>query len=103
VNRGVAKGLSLRLDHGSENCSEYFQNEIKRLGIAPSFSFVQEPQTNGVVERFNRTLKEQVIYGGSFKNMDEVRKAVIDFRCTYNNSWRLAKPGFMTPIETRQN
>lgn len=53
----------LRLDHGLANCSERFQGEIKRSGIVPSFSFVEEPQTNGVVERFNRRLKEQVIYG----------------------------------------
>ena len=103
VDRGVAKGLLLRLDHGSANCSEYFQNEIKRFGIVPSFSFVQEPQTNGVVERFNRTLKEQVIYGRSFQNIDEVRNAVLEFRCTYNRSWRLAKLGFMTPFEARKN
>ena len=66
VERGIARGLSLRLDHGSANCSEHFQHEINRLGITPSFSFVEEPQTNGVVERFNRTLKEQVVYGRTF-------------------------------------
>jgi putative transposase len=36
VNRVVAKGLSLRLDHGSANCSEYFQNEIKGLALHPA-------------------------------------------------------------------
>jgi len=101
VNRGVAQGLRLRLDHGSANCSEHFQNEIRRLGIEPSFSFVQEPQTNGVVERFNRTLKEQAIYGKVFKNVDEVRQAVLEFRNNYNRFWRLGKLGFMTPLEAR--
>lgn len=102
VERDVAKGLSLRLDHGSANCSEHFQSEIKRLGIEPSFSFVAEPQTNGVVERFNRTLKEQVIYGRVFKNVDEVRQAVLEFRENYNRFWRFEKLGFMTPLEARQ-
>lgn len=77
VDRDVALGLALRMDHGSANCSEHFQGEIRRPGIEPSFSFVEEPQTNGVVERFNRTLKEQVIYGKAFKNLDEVRQAVL--------------------------
>ena len=35
-----------------------------------------EPQTNGVAERFNRTLKEQAIYGRVFGNLEEVREAV---------------------------
>lgn len=102
VARDVAQGLSLRLDHGSANCSEHFQNEIKRLGIKPSFSFVEEPQTNGVVERFNRTIKEQVILGRVFRNIDEVREAVLQFRQDYNRLWRLEKLDFMTPLEARQ-
>jgi transposase InsO family protein len=102
VDRNVALGLALRLDHGSANCSEHFQGEIGRLGIKPSFSFVEEPQTNGVVERFNRTLKEQVIYGRVFKNIDELRQAVLEFRDNYNRHWRLEKLGFMSPLEARQ-
>lgn len=102
VEKDVALGLALRLDHGSANCSEHFQGEIRRLGIKPSFSFVEEPQTNGVVERFNRTLKEQAIYGRVFKNLDEVRQAVLEFRDNYNRCWRLEKLGFMTPLEARK-
>ena len=102
VERGIARGLSLRLSHGSASCSEHFQHEINRLGITPSFSFVEEPQTNGVVERFNRTLKEQVVYGRTFRNIDEVRTAMLDFRREYNCQWRLVKLGFMTPLEARQ-
>ncbi len=102
VERAVANGLTLRLDNGSANCSDHFQYEIKRLGITPSFSYVQQPQTNGVVERFNRTLKEQVIYAHVFQNVDEVREAVLQFKQEYNRSWRLEKMGFKTPLETRQ-
>ena len=72
------------------------------MGIAPSFSFVEEPQTNGVIERFNRTLKEQVVYGRTFRSIDEVRTAKPDFRQEYNRQWRLAKLGFLTPLEARQ-
>lgn len=102
ISKYVASGLALRLDHGSANCSEHFQGEIRRLGIKPSFSFVEEPQTNGVVERFNRTLKEQVIYGRVLKNLDEVRQTVLEFRDNYNRHWRLEKLGFMTPLEARE-
>ena len=32
VDRGIAQGLALRLDHGSANCSERFQRELNSLG-----------------------------------------------------------------------
>ena len=60
---GAARGLALRMDHGSQYLSDHFTNQIKFWGIQPSYAFVAEPQTNGVAERFNRTLKEQIIHG----------------------------------------
>ena len=59
-------------------------------------------KANGVAERFNRTLKDQVIYGRVFKNVEEVRVAVTEFRDRYNRHWRLEKLGFMSPLEARQ-
>jgi len=57
--------------------------------------------SNGVAERFNRTLKEQVVHGRTFRNVDDVRAAVTDFVHTYNHHWRLEKLGFLTPVEAR--
>ena len=37
---------------------EVWNAECVGWGIHPSFGFVEEPETNGVVERWNRTLKE---------------------------------------------
>src|SRR5512134_603603 len=48
----AAQGLSLRHDHGSAFMSGYFQKQLKAYGMAPSFAFVREPETNGVAERF---------------------------------------------------
>src|SRR6516225_10104243 len=53
---GVARGLKLRHDHGSNYMSGDFQDEIECLGIEASPSFVREPEGNGVAERFIRTL-----------------------------------------------
>ena len=102
VDAEIARGLALRMDHGSQYLSDHFQNQIRYWGISPSFAFVEQPQTNGVVERFNRTLKEQVIYGRTFRTLEEVRKAVTEFVHTYNHHWRLEKLDFLTPVETRR-
>lgn len=103
VGREVARGLALRLDHGTQYLSDHFLKQVRFWGISPSFAFVSEPQTNGVVERFNRTLKEQVIHGRVFKNLEEVRQAVGEFVKTYNEQWRLEKLGYMTPVEARES
>jgi transposase InsO family protein len=101
VNRDIARGLSLRMDHGSQYLSDHFINQLRFWGIKPSFAFVEQPQTNGVAERFNKTLKEQAIYGRIFQNVDDVRAAVGRFVDLYNNQWRVEKNGFLSPVETR--
>ena len=52
--REVARGLALRMDHGSQYLSDHFLNQLRYWGIHPSFGFLEEPETNGVVERWNR-------------------------------------------------
>ncbi|MGF6877413.1 transposase [Paraburkholderia sp. MM5477-R1] len=98
----AGRGLSLRMDHGSQYTSDDFREQIKFWGIAASYAFVAEPQTNGVAERFNRTLKEQAIHGRIFKNLEEVRAAAVAFKDRYNREWRLEKLGFKSPLEARQ-
>lgn len=98
----AGRGLTLRMDHGTQYTADDFLNQVRFWGIAPSFAFVAEPQTNGVAERFNRTLKEQAIHGRIFKDVEEVRAAVTAFKDRYNRHWRLEKLGFMSPLEARQ-
>lgn len=102
IQAGAARGLTLRMDNGSQYLSEHFQNQIKFWGIAPSFAFVREPETNGVVERFNRTLKEQVIYGRTFRTIEDVRAAMADFIERYNKFWLVEKIGFKSPSQARE-
>ena len=101
VDAAVARGLALRMDHGSQYLSDHFLHQIRYWGIRPSFGFLKEPETNGVAERWNRTLKEQAIYGRVFQRLDDGRAAVADFVERYNQSWRLEKLGYQTPIEAR--
>ena len=90
------------MDHGSQYLSDHFINQIRYWGIRPSFGFVEEPETNGVAERWNRTLKEQAIHGRIFRNLEEVRVAVAKFVEIYNTTWRLEKLGYKTPMEARE-
>ena len=96
LDADVARGLALRMDHGSQYLSDHFLKQIRYWGIHPSFGFVEEPETNGVAERWNRTLKEQAIHGRIFQNLAAVRAAVADFVERYNQTWRLEKLGYHT-------
>ncbi len=102
VQAGVARGLSLRMDHGTQYLSDHFLKQVRFWGIEPSFAFVCEPETNGVAERFNRTLKEQAVYGRVFRNIHEVRSAVADFIKKYNQQWLIGKLGYRSPAQARR-
>ena len=57
--------------------------------------------SNGVIERFFRTLKEQAIWGRTFRTAAEVRAAVSDFVARYNAAWRLERLGYLSPLDYR--
>jgi len=103
TGKDAGKGLKLRMDHGTQYTADDFLKQIEFWGIDKSFAFVAEPQTNGVAERFNRTLKEQAIHGRVFRNLEAVRQTVTEFKDRYNCHWRLEKLGFMSPLEARQS
>jgi transposase InsO family protein len=99
---GAAQGLTLRHDHGSVYMSDDFQAEIKFLGIEPSPAFVRQPEGNGCIERFFRTLKEQVLWVRRFHDLEQLRAALIEFRDRYNDNWILERLGYRTPTQARR-
>ena len=62
------------MDHGSQYLSDH-SPKIRR-GIQPSYAFVGTRAPDGVAERFNRTLKEQIIAATSRMLRDAVRDFV---------------------------
>jgi putative transposase len=100
---GNAAGLLLRHDHGSVYMSDDFQNEIRFLGIEPSPAFVRQPEGNGCIERFFRTLKEQLLWIRYFHNLEELRAALIEFRTRYNHQWILQRLHYRTPVQARHD
>ena len=102
LGRDAARGLALRHDHGSAFMSEDFQRQVKAWGMTPSYAFVAQPETNGVIERLFRTFKEQVVYGRIFQTIKEVRDAVRAFVARYNTEWLVEKNGLVSPTAARE-
>jgi putative transposase len=101
LEASAARGLALRHDHGSNFMSDAFQKQIAFWGMAPSYAFVGEPETNGVIERLFRTLKEQAVHGRIFRTIDEVREAVRAFVARYDAEWLIEKSGYRSPDAAR--
>jgi transposase InsO family protein len=101
LEAGVAEGLALRHDHGSQYLSHHFQAELRFLGIKASPSFVRAPEGNGVGERFIRTLKEQLLWVHTFDSIEELRQALLGFKERYNRHWLLQRHAYATPYQVR--
>ena len=98
---GIAGGLKLRHDHGSQFVADDDQRELAFLGIASSPAFVREPEGNGCVERFIRTLKENLLWVRRFDTIEELRLALHAFQATYNQTWIVERHGYQTPAAVR--
>jgi putative transposase len=103
VEAAVAAGLALRHDGGSCFRSGHYQAEIDHLGLDRSPAFAYEPETNGVVEKFIQTLKEQVLWIERFDTLDELRDRVRQFAADYNGHWLLERHGYRTPRQARES
>ena len=103
VRADAAREVLLRHDHGSPFMSEHFQNQLRFFRMASSFAFVREPETNGVAERFIRTLKEQIVFatylpghrGGPHRRPDVLR--------SLQPALAPGKERLPQPAETRRN
>jgi putative transposase len=99
---GIAHGLAVRHDHGTQYMSNHFQKELKFLGIESSPAFVRAPEGNGCAERFIRTLKENLLWVRTYDAVEDLRRALLEFRETYNNTWLIERHGYLTPEQFRQ-
>jgi putative transposase len=98
---GIAGGLQVRHDHGSQFVAHDYHRELSFLGIASSPAFVREPEGNGCAERFIRTLKENLLWVRRFDTIEELRLALHAFKDRYNQAWIVERHGYQTPAAVR--
>jgi putative transposase len=101
VDTAVAAGLALRYGGGPCFRSAPYQAEIDFLGISRSPAYHYEPETNGCVEKFNQTLKEEILWIEHFDTIGELRARIRQFAADYRPSWLLERHGYRTPAQAR--
>jgi transposase InsO family protein len=72
-------------DNGSCYRSGLFADHLDRAGIAHLRIKPRQPQVNGKVERFNRTLADEFLYARVFRSEPERRRRLDTWIHTYNH------------------
>ena len=75
-------------------------NTSAASGASPAF--VREPEGNSCIERFFRTLNEQLVWVRYFQSIPELVRGLEEFRVLYNQHWLIERLGFEPPVQARQ-
>ena len=102
LEKHVCTNLGLRHDWGPQYASKDFAKELEYLGIKNSPGFEHEPETNGVIERFFRTAKEEHLWVEQFRDVDHARERVGAWMELYNTQWEIKRLKYRSPREVRE-
>ena len=76
---------------------------LQELGITHRYTRPYRPQTNGKVERFWRTLNEDLLEGTTFESLEELKDELVQYLLYYNTVRPHQALGGKTPLEIMQN
>jgi transposase InsO family protein len=100
--RDAARGVQLRRDSGRRSMAEDFQTRIRAWGVTARVAFAGRPQANGGVERFFRSLVDQVVHGRVLETLDDLRDAVRAVMARHNAAWPVDDNGHLSPQGLRR-
>jgi transposase InsO family protein len=103
LSPGCAAGLTLRHDNLPLFREESFRSPLRVFGVAFSRSPILSPQMNGCAERFVRTIRDNLLSIQFFERLADLSASTAHFRTQYNEQWLLARAGYRTPIQLREN
>ena len=72
---------------------------MEHYGIHISYSWARSPECNGIIERFFRTIEEQVFAVNDFDTIEDAIETIGKFIKRYNNEWMLERLGYKSPRE----
>jgi putative transposase len=92
-------GLKLVQDNGSQFTSRDFVQTLKTLGITPIRTSYRHPQSNGKMERWYRTLKEEEVWPNEYRTLEEACASIGQYIHFYNYERVHSSLGYLTPME----
>ena len=73
------------------------------MGITHRYARPYRPQTNGKVERFWRTLHEDLLEGTTFESVAELKEELMQYLLYYNTERPHQGLGGKTPLQALQH
>lgn len=92
----------LRLDNGPELISQLLQQWAKQHGVELVHIQPGKPTQNAYIERFNRTLRTEVLDRYVFTSLNEVRRMTTDWQHRYNHHRPHRSLGGLPPVAYAQ-
>ena len=79
-----------------------FEKWLMNLDILPIHGRIRHPQTQGKIERFHRSMKEELLKHRSFENAEEANAAFQEWRYKYNHERPHEALGMRCPADVYQ-
>lgn len=99
---GKAVNLIHHSDRGCQYASREYVNTLLERGIRVSMTETGDPKDNAQAERVNNTMKNELLKGKVFRNIEEVIESVAKAVDFYNNRRPHMSVGMMTPAEAAE-
>ena len=93
------KPLAIRSDNGPEYISGLMQDWADRNGITLWFIQPGNPQQNAYIERFNRTMRYELLNQNVFDAIEDVQLAATQWQWKYNHDRPNMGIGGITPAQ----
>jgi putative transposase len=86
-------------DNGPQFIAKDFKEYIRLSGMTHVRTSPYYPQSNGKLERFNRTIKHECIRPKTPVSLDDALRLVADFVAYYNNTRLHSAIGYVAPVD----
>ena len=86
-------------DNGSQYVSAQFKSWLRHSGCAHSRARVRHPQSNGKIERWHKTIKNECVRRTALGDLAEARGVIERYVHRYNNERLHSAIGYLTPAE----
>lgn len=95
AKHGVPRGI--RSDNGREFIAASVVSWLQERNVEPIFVEKASPQQNAFIERFNGTMRDEVLHGEEFETLLEARVVITSWLEVYNRQRPHRGLGMLTP------